>query len=324
MKKNIKITTIGGGTGSFTILSGLKNYPAELSAIVSMADDGGSTGVLRDELGVLPPGDVRQCLVALSESSQVLRELFNYRYIKGGLKGHNFGNIFLSTLEKITGGFDRAVENAGQILRIKGKVIPVTLKNTKLIAVLKSGKKIIGQHNIDEADISNLKKLKLEPRAEANPKAIFAIKNADKIVINPGNLFCSITPNFLVKGIADAVRKSTAKKIYICNLMTKLGHTHNLSVVGHLNELEKQIGENAIDYLIFNKEKPEENLLKKYSKKGEYLVDYKDLNSSSTKTKFIGGNLLSDKIFKQAKNDAIKRALVRHDSGKIAKIIYEL
>ncbi|MCK5460050.1 YvcK family protein, partial [Candidatus Parcubacteria bacterium] len=267
---------------------------------------------------------VRQCLVALSESSQVLRELFNYRYIKGGLKGHNFGNIFLSTLEKITGGFDRAVENAGQILRIKGKVIPVTLKNTKLIAVLKSGKKIIGQHNIDEADISNLKKLKLEPRAEANPKAIFAIKNADKIVINPGNLFCSITPNFLVKGIADAVRKSTAKKIYICNLMTKLGHTHNLSVVGHLNELEKQIGENAIDYLIFNKEKPEENLLKKYSKKGEYLVDYKDLNSSSTKTKFIGGNLLSDKIFKQAKNDAIKRALVRHDSGKIAKIIYEL
>ena len=323
MKKNIKIATIGGGTGSFTILSGLKNYPVELSAIVSMADDGGSTGVLRDELGVLPPGDARQCLVALSESSQVLRELFNYRYTKGGLKGHNFGNIFLSTLEKITGGFDSAVENASQILRIKGNVIPVTLKNTKLIAVLKSGKKIIGQHNIDEADISNLKKLKLNPAAEANPEAILAIKNADKIVINPGNLFCSIMPNFLVKGISEAVIKSKAKKIYICNLMTKLGHTHNLSVVGHLNELEKQIGKNVIDYLIFNKEKPDENLLKKYSKKGEYLVDYKNLKSG-LKTKFIGGNLLSNKIFKQAKNDAIKRALIRHDSGKIAKIIYEL
>lgn len=323
MKKNIKIATIGGGTGSFTILSGLKNYLAELSAIVSMADDGGSTGVLRDELGVLPPGDARQCLVALSESSQVLRELFNYRYNKGGLKGHNFGNIFLSTLEKITGGFDKAVENASQILRIKGKVIPVTLKNTKLTAVLKSGKKIIGQHNIDNADISILKTIKLSPKSNANPEAIKAILSADKIVINPGNLFCSIIPNFLVKGISDAVRKSKAKKIYICNLMTKLGHTHNLSVIGHLNELEKYVGKNVIDYLIFNKEEPNEKLLKKYSKKEEYLVDYKNLKTAS-KTKFIGHNLLSDKIFKQQKGDKIKRTLIRHDISKIAKIIYKL
>lgn len=318
-----KITTIGGGTGSFNILSGLKSYPVEISAIVNMSDDGGSSGILRDELGVLPPGDARQCLVSLSESSQLLRELFNYRYNNGGLKGHNFGNIFLSTLEKITGSFDKAVENASQILRIKGEVIPVTLKNTKLIAVLQSGKKIIGEHNIDDADISALKTIKLSPRPNANPKAIEAIINADKIVVNPGNLFCSIIPNFLVKGIAEAIIKSKAEKIYVCNLMTKLGHTQNLSVIGHLNELEKYIKKNIIDYLIFNKENPKENLLKKYSKKGEHFVDCKNLESK-VKVKFISSGLLSHKVFKQLKGDKIERTLIRHDSDKIAKIIYEL
>lgn len=321
--KNKKIITIGGGTGGFTLLSGLKKYPIKLSVIVSMADSGGSTGILRDELGVLPPGDVRQCLVALSESSQILRELFNYRYATGGLKGHNFGNILLSTLEKITGDFNSAVEQAGKILKISGDVIPVTLTNTNLVAELSNGKKIIGEDNIDKADLSHLKKLRLKPMAKANPEALLAIKKADKIIINSGDIYTSIIPNFLVKGIADAVRKSKAKKIYICNLMTKLGHTHNLSVVGHLNELEKQIGKNVIDYVIFNKENLEDNLLKKYFKKGEHFVDYKNLENRS-KVKFIGSNLLSNKIFKQGDSDVIKRTLIRHDSDKISKIIYEL
>lgn len=318
-----KIATIGGGTGSFTLLSGLKNYPVELSAIVSMADDGGSTGVLRDELGVLPPGDARQCLVALSESSQVLRELFNYRYTNGGLSGHSFGNIFLSTLEKISGNFDQAIKEAGRILRIRGKVVPVTLTNTKLAAELNNGRKIIGQHNIDEASLTDLKKLQLKPKAKINPEAIKIIKQADKIIINPGNLYCSIIPNFLVSGFAEAVASAKAKKIYVCNLMTKLGHSNDFKVIDYAQELEKYLGAGAIDVVIYNKERPEQQLIKKYARKGEHFVERGNIKIRPD-IRFIGCNILSHKIYKQNKGDKIKRTLIRHDSAKIAKIIYGL
>lgn len=319
-KEKQKIVTIGGGTGSFTLLSGLKNYPIELSAIVNMADDGGSTGVLRDEFGVLPPGDVRQCLVALSESSRILRELFNYRYASGGLSGHNFGNIFISTLEKISGNFNQAIKEAGEILKIKGKVLPVTLKNTKLTATLTGGKKIIGQHNIDELDLTNLKILRLAPRAEANKEAVRAIMDADKIVINPGNFYCSVIPNFLANGLAEAISKSKAKKIYACNLMTKLGHTDNFTVADFVKNINKYASRDIIDYVIYNKERPEGSLIKKYSRKGEYFVELGCVNDFK-KIKFISKNLLSHKICKQKKGDKIRRTLIRHDSNKIAEII---
>lgn len=251
-----KIVTIGGGTGSFVVLSGLKHYPTDITAIVSMADDGGSTGVLRDELGVLPPGDIRQCLVALSESSHTMRDIFNYRFGEGTFGGHSFGNIFLSTLEKVTGSFDKAVDVASKILKIRGKVIPVTLKNVRLVACLDSGKKITGEHFINEADLSNLKKMQIRPRASINPEAAHAVAKADKIIINPGNIFCSIIPNFLIDGMPEALRKSKARKIYICNLMTKLGHTHNFKVIDNILEFEKYIGKDVIDCVIYNKERP--------------------------------------------------------------------
>jgi len=322
MKKQ-KIVTIGGGTGSFTLLSGLKNYPVEISAIVSMADDGGSTGVLRDELGVLPPGDVRQCLVALSESSAVMRELFNYRYASGGLAGHSFGNIFISTLEKISGNFNEAINEAGQILRISGRVIPVTLTNTKLVAKLENGKIIVGQQKIDEANLANLKQLKLRPRAIANPEAIRAIKQADKIVINPGNFYESILPNFLVSGISRSIKKSRAKKIFVCNLMTKAGHTDNFSVVDYLEVLEIYLGGNVIDYVIYNNKKPSDALIKKYSFEGEHLVRVSKLKLYP-KVKFISAKLLANKLPKMQKGDKLKRTLIRHDSEKLAKLIYEI
>jgi len=322
MKKQ-KIVTIGGGTGSFTLLSGLKNYPVEISAIVSMADDGGSTGVLRDELGVLPPGDVRQCLVALSESSKTMRELFNYRYSSGGLSGHSFGNIFISTLEKMSGNFEKAINEAGRILRISGRVIPVTLTNTKLVAKLANGKTIVGQQKIDDANLAGLKRLKLEPRATANPEAIKAIRQADKIIINPGNFYESILPNFLVSGIAKAIKKSRAKKIFICNLMTKAGHTDNFSVVDYLEALENYLGGNVIDCVIYNNEKPGETLIKKYSHEGEHLVRASNLRLYP-KVKFIGAKLLANKISKPQKGDKLKRTLIRHDSEKLAKLIYEI
>jgi uncharacterized cofD-like protein len=323
MAKTQKIVTIGGGTGSFVTLSGLKKYDVDLTAIVSMADDGGSTGILRDELGVLPPGDIRQCLVALSDSSDILRELFKYRFSQGGLRGHNFGNIFLSTLEKITGGFDQAVKEASEILQIKGRVLPVTLVNAKLIATLKNGKKIVGQQHIDEFDLTNLKRIYLHPVCRVNPEIGRAIKNADKIIINPGNLYSSIIPNFLVKGLSESVRRSKAKKIYIANLMTKLGHTDGFTIARFVEELEKYLGRNIFDFVIYNKEFPDRSLLKKYARAGDYFVQPGNL-SFWPHTKFLAKDILSRQIIRQNKGDMIKRTLIRHDGNKLAKIIVEL
>lgn len=331
MKKNNlkkqKIVTIGGGAGSFMVLSGLKKYRIDLSAIVSMSDDGGSTGVLRDELGVLPPGDVRQCLVALSKSSLVLRELFNYRYNNGGLSGHSFGNIFLSTLEKITGRLDLAIKEASRILRIKGQVLPVTLKNTRLVAVLKNGGKIIGEGNIylNNTDLVNLKKLYLKPAVPINPEIIKAIKQADKIIINPGDLYVSLIPNFLVKGMARAIAKAKAKVIYIGNLMTKPGQTDGYNLVDYVRSIERYLGRGAVDYVIYNKELPSQKLLKKYSRQGETVVLPGDFGKLP-KTKLLSHNLLSHKFHRPKKHDVLGnfRSLIRHDSDKLAEVIYKL
>ena len=326
-----KIVTIGGGSGSFMVLSGLKKYPVELSAVVTMSDDGGSTGVLRDEMGVLPPGDVRQCLVALSQSSQTLRDLFSYRYGIGRLGGHSFGNIFLSTLEKITGSLPLAIKEAGRILRIKGYVLPVTLKNTRLVAVLKNGEEIVGENKICkyEGGFNNLEKLYLKPNAELNPEISKAIAEADKIIINPGNLYVSLIPNFLVEGLSEAIAKSKAKVICVANLMTKHGQTDKFKLNDYILALEKYLGKNIIKYVIFNTKLPDNELLKRYSKYGEKTLgpgeNSKELEKKSH-IRFIGEELLSDEIYQPNKNDAIadQRSVIRHNSDKLAKIIYEL
>jgi len=327
MKKKQKIVTIGGGSGSFMVLFGLKNLPVELSAVVNMTDDGGSSGVLRDELGVLPPGDARQCLVALSKSSQVLRKLFNYRYGSGGLKGHAFGNLFLSTLEKVSGGFEQAVSEAGKILRISGRVMPVTLNSTRLVAVLKNGDKITGEKNIyaNTSDLMNLKKLYLKPEAKLNPEVKKAIQGADKIVICPGDLYSSLIPNFLVKGMEQALFRTKAKIIFAANLMTKPGQTDGFTIIDYVKAIEEYLEPETIDYVIYNKARPSEKLLKKYSRQGESLVKPGGLKALP-KIKFLGYNLLSRKVQRAVKGDALSgfRSLIRHDSDKLAKIIYNL
>lgn len=328
MKEKQKIVTIGGGTGSFMILSGLKKYPIDLSAVVSMSDDGGSTGVLRDELGVLPSGDVRQCLVALSKSSQILRKLFNYRYSQGGLRGHTFGNLFLSTLEKMTGGLDQSIEEAGRILRIKGQVFPVTLQNIRLIAHLNNGKKICGENQIycDTTNLMNLKRLVLKPSARLNPRLKLVISQAEKIVINPGDLYSSIIPSFLVKGLPEALAKSRAKVICVGNLMTKPGHTDGYTLVDYIKVMEKYLGREVIDYVIYNKELPDRELLKKYSRKGEAIVRLGDFKNKLPKIKLLSYNLLSKKLYRAKNNDLLgnQRSLIRHDSDKLAEVIYNL
>src|SRR5688572_17972625 len=215
------VVTIGGGTGQFTLLSGLKKFPVNLTAIVNMADDGGSTGVLRDELGVLPPGDVRQCLVALSEAPEELRDLFNYRFDEGSLKGHSFGNLFLSAVQKKTNNFGEAIRIAGDILRIKGQVIPITLDNVRLAISWSDGTTVQGEGRIDIMHFvkeKGLPRLYLEPKAVINPAAERAIANADAIIIAPGDLYTSLGPLLIVQGVAEALLASNATKIYVSNL----------------------------------------------------------------------------------------------------------
>jgi uncharacterized cofD-like protein len=264
-----KIVTIGGGTGNFTVLRGIKSYDVDISAIVSMADDGGSTGILRDELGVLPPGDVRQCLVALSDSSRLMRSLMNYRFEQGGLGGHSFGNLLLSALEKVTGSFEKAVEEVGKILFIKGKVIPVTTHFVRLKMILKTCQVLEGEreiylsHEIEKGYSS----IYLEPYPKANPHAINEIMNADLIVVGPGGLHTSLIPNFLVEGVSDALRQSDAKKVFVVNLMNRRGQTSNYKVGDYMAEMERFIGEDVFDYILVNNQNPPKELIELTLKK---------------------------------------------------------
>lgn len=325
------VVTIGGGTGQFTLLSGLKKYPVKLSAIVSMADDGGSTGKLRDELGVLPPGDVRQCLVALSESGVVMRDLFNYRFEsssakasedrQGGLVGYSFGNIFLSALEKITGSFDEAVSLAGKVLAINGEVIPVTTSDVRL--VYGSGDTdVVGEDAVQDVTIEDPESLRLEPDAEANPKALEAISSADCIVMGPGNLYCSIIPNLLVGGVPEAIRSSRAKVVYNCNLMTKKEHTDGYSVSDFVREIERYTGSGRIDFVTFNNVMPEPELQECYAVEGQPVRV--DMGRDGAQSFFaLPADLISSRIYAQKKSDAIRRTLIRHDPEVLASLVIE-
>lgn len=322
----VKIALIGGGTGSFTLLSALKNHTSQIAALVNMVDDGGSTGLLRDELGVLPPGDIRQCLVALARSDEV-RDLFSYRFDSGSMKGHTFGNLFLSALEKMHGDFAGGVKVASRVLNIVGSVEPITLTNTVLVAEF-GGETVKGQYNIELADFRGQKpNLRLEPLAEANPRALAAIGQADIVVIAPGSLYYSLAPALIVPGVGEALAKTKALVVQVCNLINKPGHTDGYEVVDYAAEIERFIGREAIDYVLYNTEKPSCDLIKKYAKEGERPVDIglRELNSRHYKS--VGKNLLSSQIWQlNTKGDpmAARRTLIRHDSEAVAQAIFSI
>jgi uncharacterized cofD-like protein len=324
--KQKNVVTIGGGTGSFTLLSGLKKYPINLTAIVSMADDGGSTGVLRDELGVLPPGDVRQCLVALSDSEEILRKLLNYRFEEGGLKGHSFGNLFLSALEKISGNFNTAVQEAIKILKVKGDVVPVTDNESNLFIELKDRKVLKGENEINhnfEIQEKGIRKIFYSPKVRANPKAIRKIMDADLIVIGPGNHFCSIVPNLLVKGISEAIRKSKSKVVLNCNLVNKKGHTEGYSLDDYADSINDYLGSSRIDFVTWNSQLPNRQLIKKYEDQKELLIRFSESDRKKRSYRIIQNNLLSPQKVKFSRADILanKRSFIRHDSDKLAKIL---
>lgn len=321
-----KVAVIGAGTGTFTILSALKYYARDITAIVNMSDDGGSTGILRDELGALPPGDVRQCLVALSESDQKLRDLFNYRFDEGTFGGHSFGNIFLTALEKTTGSFADAVRTAGEILKISGHVIPVTLQNVKLVLTEPNGDVIEGEYKIVQHRFSTKHPdLSLQPNAKLNPEAKAAIEAADIVVVAPGNLYTSLAPTLMVKGMSEALASSHAKLVYVSNLVTKPGQTDGFHVHDYASEIERFIGGKPLDYVIYNNEKPTARLLKKYAQADEYAVEIDPASLEKAHYEAIGENLVSDAIPKlKPSEQLIPRTLIRHDSDKVARLIMRI
>lgn len=313
--KNKKIVVIGGGTGVFTVLSGLRRYFNDLSAIVTMADDGGSTGILREEFGILPPGDVRRSLVALARTdNEILAKLFNYRFQEGyGLTGHSFGNLMLAALERITGDFESAIKEAGKILSVQGRVLPVTLKKSRLCAELENGETIRGETNIDIPKHDGnlrIKRVWLKPPATVNPKALKAVLSADAVLIGPGGLHYSIIPNLLVGGVKEALKKSKAKKIFFVNLVTKWGDTSYFQASDFLNTIESYLLPGTIDFTVINTGRPKPKRFRPYIQERSELVEFDKENFKDRKKPTI----LTGDFIRQ-------RGLIRHDSEKIARLI---
>jgi uncharacterized cofD-like protein len=326
--KQPHLVVIGGGTGSFTILRALKVLTPNITALVNMADDGGSTGILRDELGVLPPGDIRQCLVALSPSTE-MRDLFNYRFSNGSLGGHSFGNLFLTALEKMTGNFASAVETASKVLKIDGTVVPITLDNVRLVLHNHDGTHTKGEHLIDIAHFGKRKmrpELTLSPKAVINPKAADAIASADIVVIAPGDLYTSLGPLLIVGGVAEALSKTKAKIVYVCNLVIKPGQTDDMSVAEHAAEIERFAGGPILDYVLYNTAKPSKDLLQYYAKYHANLVKYDEDELKLLHYQAVGRKLIAKQpaVPQAYDNLAQHRSVIRHDTQAVARFICSL
>lgn len=340
------IVVIGGGTGSFVVLSGLRNYAQNITALVSMADDGGSTGQLRDEYGALPPGDVRQCLVALSSSPKV-RELFNYRFDGGSFSGHSFGNLFLTALEQMTGDFAKGVALAEEVLRVDGHVVPITLDS--VVINLDHGAKKILRH---EREIDGVKfakprpKLWLEKTAaldenapkthklsaisrkpRVNPAAEKAILAADLVVIAPGDLYKSVGPALVVPGVGRALARTSAKVVYVANLVNKPGQEDDFSVADYADELERLAGAKFLDYVVYNTHQPSRKLLERYANAGELPVAIDSARLHEGKYFAKGAELLAGEIWHNSNEKdpiAAQRTLIRHDPDAVARAIMKI
>ncbi len=312
-----KVVTIGGGTGTFVVLSALRKLPGlSLSAIVSSADDGGSTGRLRDAYGFLPLGDARQALVALAEDGMTLRDLFAYRFAKGDVKGHNLGNLFLTALTDLLGSDTAALEEASRILRVEGRVIPVSEDPAVLMARLADGSVLKGEHVIDEAVAgrSKIEEVFLEKQVPSSEAALQAIAEADVIVLGPGDLYASTIAPLLADGMQEAIRASKARVVYIVNLFTKSGQTGDLSARSHIAEVARYAGREP-DRILLHEGAFEEDVLAHYAKEGEEPVQ-DDLAANDASV--LRMPLASVHIVPPVPEDPVPRSLARHDPEKLA------
>jgi len=324
--RGLNVVALGGGTGLSTLLRGLKEYVtrrrndpvnqrqpvSDLTAIVTVTDDGGSSGRLRRENRILPPGDIRNCMVALSQDEALLGHLFQYRFHAGrGLIGHNFGNLFLAALTHVTGDFAEAVRVSSEVLAIRGRIFPSTISNVTLVATLEGGRKVHGETRIT-ASRKPIRKLTLLPRnVRPLPKAVEAIRDADLILLGPGSLYTSILPNLLIPEIASAIAKSKAPRVYIANLMTQPGETTGYALADHLRAIQGHTPRRVIDWVVANRQPASPEVAKRYRAQGAepVVIDIPDLQK-------LGYRVILDNLLEQ-------HGVIRHNSARLARLLVE-
>lgn len=311
LRKGPRIVVIGGGTGLSNLLRGLKHYSGNITAIVTVADDGGSSGRLRREMGGIPPGDIRNCLTALADEEKLLTELFQYRFEAGsGLSGHSFGNLFLSAMNEITGDWEKAIAASSQVLAIRGRVLPSTLSDVSLWATLSDGRRIEGESNITKAK-GHIHEIGCVPAAPpALPQAVEAINDADYIVIGPGSLYTSIIPNLLVPELVEALAARKVPRIYICNIMTEPGETQGYSVSEHIQAIDRACGRSLFDAVLVQKKMPSEVAIDRYLKEGSTPVPLDRTTVIDSGRRIVIANVMSE-----------YEGTVRHDPTRLARVL---
>jgi len=311
LSRGPRIVAVGGGTGLSVLLSGLKVYSSNISAVVTVADDGGSSGRLRQQFDVLPPGDIRNCLVALADAPVLMRDLFQFRFDNNSeFSGHSFGNLFLTVMTRLTGDFEKAIKETSKVLALRGQVIPSTLDNVKLVAHYQDGSTVVGE-NLIPKELKPINRVSLSPeQPAATPDALRAVKDAQIIVLGPGSLYTSIIPNLLIKEIAQAVAESGAIKVYVCNVMTQPGETDNYSVSDHVNALSGHSAPRILDYCLVNNGEVPQEVLRRYSDQNSQLVV-----NDRRKVESMGYRVVEDDF------TMVQDGVIRHDPEKLAKII---
>ncbi len=312
-----RIVVVGGGTGLSTMLRGLKNYTENITAIVTVADDGGGSGILRDEMGMLPPGDIRNCILALAETEPLMEKLLNYRFSEGSLTGQSFGNLFLAAMNGICGNFEEAVKNVSEVLKVKGTVLPVTLEDVRINAHLHDGSVIMGECNISEGlktGKKRIKKIELVPEnAMILPDAKMAIEQADLIILGPGSIYTSVIPNLIVKGVPEAIKNASAKVVYVCNIMSQPGESDEMTAFDHVRAIYNHSCEKLVDICIANEQELSMEIKDNYSLENSSRVIIDDEKFKENGIRLIKGNFVAVKSGKY----------VRHNYDELAKTIFE-
>ncbi|MDI3538056.1 MAG: hypothetical protein PWP12_362 [Bacillota bacterium] len=312
-RRGPRVVALGGGTGLSTLLRGLKEYTDNITAIVTVTDTGGSSGRLREELGVLPPGDIRNCLVALADTEPLMERLFQHRFTAGtGLAGHSFGNLFLVTMTEVVGDFELAIKETSRVLAVRGQVLPSTLTSTTLEAEYADGSRARGETNIVRPG-QTIRRLTLDPPdSRPLPEALEAIAQADLIVLGPGSLYTSVIPNLLVRGIAEAIRKSRALKVYVANLMTQPGETEGYTAADHVRALIEHGGDGVVEWVLVNNERAAPEVLSRYREEGAEPVKINRRALARYRVRLKEAPLLS------------QDSVARHDPNKLARALLEL
>lgn len=313
LRRGPRIVVIGGGTGLSVLLRGLKNYTTNITAIVSVTDDGGSSGKLRGQFGILPPGDLRNCLVALADTEPTMEKLFDYRFNQGkGLEGHNLGNLLITAMTDVSGSFETAINEISKVLAIRGRVIPSTLENVVLAAQLRDGSMVMGETVISKSK-KPIKKVYTIPNCpRPMPEAIEAIKDADAIILGPGSLYTSVIPNLLVPDIVSAIEEAEGLKIYVCNVMTQPGESDNYTASDHIRALYTHSSPNIVDYMIINNERIPKYYLEKYALKGSIPVEIDREKIKKYNIELVESPLIHESDY------------IRHDPVKLAKMVVNL